>query len=196
MMTADMRSLQSGTSLIEALITLLVFTVGLLGFAALQLSALQSSSDSGFRTQATWVVQELAERMRANPDAAMTAYTTAVNCGDLPAQRCSDYFDPISGAKVNATNCTAPQMAAFDRWEAQCSYGASATYQANATARDGRYTSRDFLGPAAAGLAPLAISASGNVFTITANWQSKSTNNPNNSSAAQQNLSGTVQVER
>lgn len=193
MMTADMRRLQSGTSLIEALVTLLIFTVGLLGFAALQLSALQSSSDSGFRTQATWVVQELAERMRANPDAAVSAYTAAVNCAALPPQRCSDYFDPVSGAKVNAANCSAAQMATFDRWEAQCTYGATTAYAANATAADGRYTSRDFLGPAAAGLTPLDIAATGNVFTITANWQSRSTNT---SGGTPENLSGTVQVER
>ncbi|WP_339511542.1 type IV pilus modification protein PilV [Pseudomonas sp. RL_15y_Pfl2_60] len=193
MMTAEMRRFQNGTSLIEALVTLLIFTVGLLGFAALQLSALQSSSDSGFRTQATWVVQELAERMRANPDADVADYTAAVDCAALPPQRCSDYFDPVSGAKVNASNCSAAQMAAFDRWEAQCTYGATAAYAANANARDARYTSRDFLGPAAAGLAPLDIGANGNVFTITANWQSKSTNT---SGATPENMSGTVQVER
>ncbi|ARU89807.1 type IV pilus modification protein PilV [Pseudomonas sp. M30-35] len=191
MTTADMRRFQNGTSLIEALVTLLIFTVGLLGFAALQLSALQSSSDSGFRTQATWVVQELAERMRANPDADVADYTAAVDCAKLPPQRCSDYFDPLTGAKVNASNCSAAQMAAFDRWEAQCAYGTA--YTGNANAADARYTSRDFLGPAAAGLTPLDISATGNVFTITANWQSRSTNT---SGATPENMSGTVQVER
>lgn len=193
MMTADMRRFQGGTSLIEALVTLLIFTVGLLGFAALQLSALQSSSDSGFRTQATWVVQELAERMRANPDATVAAYTSNVDCANLPPQRCSDYFDPVSGAKVNASNCSATQMATFDRWEAQCAYGATGTYAANANAANGRYTSRDFLGPAAAGLTPLSIAATGNVFTITANWQSKSTNS---NGGTPENMSGSVQVER
>ncbi|MDU9413337.1 type IV pilus modification protein PilV [Pseudomonas sp. zfem005] len=191
MQIANFTRQQLGASLIEVLIALVIFAVGLLGFAALQLNALQSSGDSSQRTQATWVVQELAERVRANPEAALASYASAPNCSNLPAQRCADYYDPISGAKVNATNCTAAQMAAFDRWEAQCPYSGNNTYLADATAREGRYNSRDFMALAASGTPPLAVVASGTQLTITANWQSKAEKNSNG-----QNLSGSVQVQR
>lgn len=187
----DKVSKQAGISLIEVLIALLIFAVGLLGFAALQLSALQSSGDSNQRTQATWVVQDLAERIRANQEAGTSDYTTVPNCSNLPAQRCSDYYDPISGAKVNGTNCTAAQMAAYDRWEAQCSYSGTTTYGANTTAASGRYTSRDFLGLAASGTQPLAVVASGTQLSITATWQSKASKN-----SAGDNLTSSAQVQR
>ena len=59
---------QSGITLIEVLVTLLITTVGLLGVAALQLSALKTTSDSAQRSQVVWLMQDLIERMRANPD--------------------------------------------------------------------------------------------------------------------------------
>ena len=62
----------SGFSLIEVLIALLVLSIGLLGLALLQVTALQANNDSYFRTQATLYASEIADRMRANA-AAVTA---------------------------------------------------------------------------------------------------------------------------
>lgn len=60
------RQHQTGSSLIKVLVALLVFSVGMLGLAALQLNALQGASDSSQRSQTTWIMQDLAERFRAN----------------------------------------------------------------------------------------------------------------------------------
>lgn len=178
--------------MIEVLVTLLVFTVGLLGFAGLQLNALQSTGDGAQRSQAVWITQELAERMRANPEATDTDYTTAViNCAALPPQRCGDYFDPITGAKVNSAICTAVQMAAYDRWEAQCSYSATNNYRADATAANGRYSSRDFLSQPPAGTAPLTMNLNGTRVQVTANWFSRG-----NDRKADQSLSSTLEIQR
>lgn len=190
MTTAKALRYSLGVSLIEVLITLLVFTVGMLGFAALQLNALQSTGDSAQRSQSVWILQELAERMRSNPEAGAANYTAAVNCANLPANRCADYYDPVAGAKVNAAVCTAAQLAAFDRWEAQCPYSATGTYQANATAAAGRYASRDFLSQPASGT-PLNMVASGTTVIITANWLSKADKRSDADS-----LTGTVEVVR
>ncbi len=133
--------LQKGSSLIEVLITLLVFAVGMLGMAALQLNALQGSSDSAQRSQSTWILQDLAERIRANPEGSAANYAAAPACAALPAQRCADFYNPATATKVNASNCTAVQMAAFDRWEAQCSYSAIGGFNTI----DGRFTGRDFI---------------------------------------------------
>lgn len=56
--------MQRGSSLIEVLITLLVFAVGMLGMAALQLNALQGTADSAQRSQSAWILQDISERSR------------------------------------------------------------------------------------------------------------------------------------
>lgn len=175
MLTVNFSHSSKGSSLIEVLITLLIFAVGLLGFAGLQVNALQSTADSGQRSQAVWINQELAERMRANTEAGNAIYTAAaanVDCASLPATMCSDYYNPVAASKVNATVCNATQMAAFDLWEAQCSYSSTPTYQGNANAANGRYNSRDFLARPAGATPPLAVTVQGNGLRITSNWLS------------------------
>lgn len=162
---------ESGSSMIEVLVTLLVFTIGMLGLAALQLNSLQGTSDSAQRSQTTWLLQDIAERIRANPEGTAAAYATAANCAVLPAEACADYYDPATSAKVNATNCTAVQMAAFDRWETQCSYAAIAAFNSI----DARFTSRDFINAPASGTT-LSIVNSSNVLTIKGQWLGKADN--------------------
>ncbi|WP_439887518.1 type IV pilus modification protein PilV [Pseudomonas sp. MBLB4123] len=159
---------QMGSSLIEVLVTLLVFTVGMLGLAALQLNALQGATDSAQRSQTTWILQDIAERIRANPEGTAGDYATAPDCTAAPATMCADHYSPQGGAKVNAANCTASQMAAFDRWEAQCSYASVAPFNGIS----GRYTSRDFVNAPAAG-ASLTLTNANNVLTIKGHWLSK-----------------------
>jgi type IV pilus assembly protein PilV len=185
-----------GSSLIEVLITLLIFAVGLLGFAGLQLNALQSTADSSQRSQAVWISQELAERMRANPEASNAVYSAVVNdCAALPAQICSDHYDPVNAAKVNAANCTAAQMATFDLWEARCAYSGSAAYQANAIAAEGRYNSRDFLARPSGATPPLALQVTGTRVSITTNWLSTGSRSAAGVGVGE-NLSNRLEVQR
>ena len=55
-----------GFSLIEVLIAVLIFAIGLLGVASLQLFGLQQNQNSQMRTQAVILAQDMAERLRAN----------------------------------------------------------------------------------------------------------------------------------
>tara|TARA_R110000868_G_scaffold114868_1_gene307333 strand:+ start:406 stop:969 length:564 start_codon:yes stop_codon:yes gene_type:complete len=162
---------ENGSSMIEVLVTLLIFTVGMLGLAALQLNALQGSNDSAQRSQTTWLLQDIAERIRANPEGTAAAYATAPNCAALPATRCADYYNPLTSAKVTAAQCSAAQMAAFDRWEAQCSYAALIAYNTI----NARFTSRDFISAPTAG-ANVSISNTGNVLTLQGFWLGKADN--------------------
>ena len=57
---------QSGFGLIEALISLLVISIGLLGIAALQISALKLSSSAHWHNQAVWYAYEITDRINAN----------------------------------------------------------------------------------------------------------------------------------
>lgn len=60
-----------GFSLIEVMIALLVTSVGLLGLAALQVSAMKYNHNAYLRSQATYLAKDMAERMRANRTAAL-----------------------------------------------------------------------------------------------------------------------------
>lgn len=52
----------------EVLITILLVSIGLLGYAALQMGALNSSMDSFSRSQATIILQDAASRIRSNQE--------------------------------------------------------------------------------------------------------------------------------
>ena len=60
-----------GFTLIEALVALLVLSIGLLGVAALQLTSLRSNHGSAMRSQATFLAYDIIDRMRANRAAAL-----------------------------------------------------------------------------------------------------------------------------
>lgn len=95
-------SVQQGASLLEVMIAVVVLSVGLLGVAALQGSALQTTHSSLMRSQATTLAADMADRLRANRNQAISgAYDTdfveAVECaaptstGTLPAQELEDW---------------------------------------------------------------------------------------------------------
>ncbi|WP_079519853.1 type IV pilus modification protein PilV [Luteibacter sp. 22Crub2.1] len=56
-----------GVSLIEVLMAVLVFTVGLLGLSSLLIASFRSNQVGYQRTQAEFIAMSMADRMRANP---------------------------------------------------------------------------------------------------------------------------------
>jgi len=60
------RTRQTGTSLVEVMVSLLILTVGLLSLAALHASAVRYGKLAEFKTNATQLAEDLADRMRAN----------------------------------------------------------------------------------------------------------------------------------
>ena len=69
---------QHGVGLVEVLVAVLLLSVAVLGFSALQLRAISATDESLVRTQALSIVRGLAENMRANPLQVAT-YETAIN---------------------------------------------------------------------------------------------------------------------
>ncbi|MBI3562268.1 MAG: type IV pilus modification protein PilV [Gammaproteobacteria bacterium] len=108
-----------GATLLEVMIAMVIFAVGMLGLAGLQISGLRDSGNAEKRTEATIIVNDLIERMRANV-VAVTAfdYTSinfaSINCSTPPTPYCED---SSSGA---AATCTSAQMATFDAALAYC----------------------------------------------------------------------------
>jgi type IV pilus assembly protein PilV len=60
-------SRQRGVSLIEVMVAVLVFSIGILGLALLQTKTAQFTKESGSRTAAIIQARSLADAMRANP---------------------------------------------------------------------------------------------------------------------------------
>lgn len=62
-------SSQSGVGLIEVLVAVLLLSVAVLGFSALQMRAISATDESLVRTKSLTIVRNLAEVMRAYPEA-------------------------------------------------------------------------------------------------------------------------------
>ncbi len=97
-----------GYSLIEVLIALLVLSIGLLGIAGMQLTGLKENQNAQYRTQAIYLANDMADRMRANP-AGVTAgsYNTIDSTSDAS-------YDTQPAC---AATCTAAEIANIDAYE-------------------------------------------------------------------------------
>jgi type IV pilus assembly protein PilV len=86
------RRSQSGFSIIEVLVAMLVLAIGLLGLAALQAQGLRFNHDAYVRTQATHLAYDIVDRMRANSTnaAAYTAADTGNQCAPLAVGATAD----------------------------------------------------------------------------------------------------------
>lgn len=151
------RHKQSGVSLIEVLISLLLFGISVMGYSALQTRSMQESLDGQQRSIALWRAHGLVDRITVNnSDAALTRYSTAINsfdgCADNPPANCAE----IGG---DADTCSAQDLASYDVWSAFCGVDGGADSQLI-----------DFT----SGLACDAICATGVDMTLTINWISKS----------------------
>jgi type IV pilus assembly protein PilV len=57
---------ESGLTLIESMVALLVISIGLLGIAALQINSLKQNSSAFWHSQAVLLAHDMADRVRAN----------------------------------------------------------------------------------------------------------------------------------
>src|SRR5262245_19396980 len=80
--------LARGFSMVEALVALVLVAVGLLSVGELTLTALRESSFALGRTRAVYLISEMMERIRANPDAE-DAYDCASYAGGPTERGCA-----------------------------------------------------------------------------------------------------------
>lgn len=92
---------QSGMTLIEVLIAVLVLSVGLLGLAAMQTVSLRQNQSAAVRSQATLLAYEITDRMRANRQAALDGdYNLAIGAAtptpsDIPTTDLADWRNEL-----------------------------------------------------------------------------------------------------
>lgn len=93
---------QSGVSIIEALVALIVLSVGMLGVAGLYLESLRANRTALSRTVAVQLVNDMADRIRANR-AGLDQYALV------------DGTAPTGGSDCAAGLCTPTQLALYDK---------------------------------------------------------------------------------
>lgn len=97
---------QRGVTLIEAMIALLVLSVGLLGIASLQLTAMNQNTSALNHSRAVWYAYSMSDRIRANlPEFANYdgTDTAAANSQDCMALACSSAQMRVADAADWAT---------------------------------------------------------------------------------------------
>ena len=101
------RHTNTGFSLLEVLIALLILAVGLLGMASLMLHSMKSNQSSYQRTQASLLAYDMAERLRLNPTIATAGNNYVI----------ASTASPGSAVTCPSGICTAAQSSAVDVYE-------------------------------------------------------------------------------
>ena len=95
-LTMNIMRKQNGFSMLEALVTLLIVSLGLLGIAGIIANSLKVNQGAQIRSQASWLANDIIESMRANRTTAgnTPAAYTLDNCAAIPVA------DPIAQADL------------------------------------------------------------------------------------------------
>lgn len=122
---------QTGVGLVEVLVALVLLSIAVLGFVALQIRAITASNEATMNVQATNIARDLAERMRMNRDglAGYVANTDTTNCATAfcsPEDMAKYDFRLVSsratdlGMSMNVLNCqgsTLVRKCIYVAWE-------------------------------------------------------------------------------
>ncbi|OUR73987.1 type IV pilus modification protein PilV [Methylophaga sp. 41_12_T18] len=102
---------QSGFTLLEVLISLVILSIGLLGLAGIQATSLKDNHTAYNRSQATQLTYDITDRMRANKVAIDNYLTSFMASTAATAQ---------AGCLI--AGCTATEMAQHDLYEWQTAF--------------------------------------------------------------------------
>jgi type IV pilus assembly protein PilV len=111
-------NLTRGLSLIEVLVTITITSIGLMGLVSLQMQAVKATSDSGNRSQAVWVFNDIINRIHANEDTSEQYINASLQGCIAPAATCSSYHS--GNGEVKAIECNGTQLAFWDYYEVAC----------------------------------------------------------------------------
>jgi len=100
-----------GFSLIEILVSLVVLSIGLIGLSGLQIVSLKGTNNAHYRTQASLLIMDLSDRMRANVSGVADGdyrLVSSIDCSSSTAKNCADL------------SCSSSELATFDRHAFAC----------------------------------------------------------------------------
>lgn len=104
-----MRNTQKGVGLVEVLVALVLLSIAVLGFVALQIRAMGASAEAGMNVQASNIARDLAERMRVNRGG-LSDYKKVTSHENCASTQGSEGEEGYSAGKF----CTAEEMAQYD----------------------------------------------------------------------------------
>jgi type IV pilus assembly protein PilV len=157
----EMKRSQDGYGLLEVLISLVVISIGALGFTKAQISALHITSDAELRTSAAILLQDMAGRIQANAGEAWQGLNSGYETG-APTLN-------INCLSTNGSICTGNEMAKHDLadWNALI----ASTFPAGSNAV-GMVCLDAMPGNSARTCAPPAVNPNTVIFTIKIFWNS------------------------
>lgn len=101
---------QHGVGMIEVLVALVILAIGVLGFSALQLRAMEATAEASDRTMAMNLARDLAERIRINR-LGLNDYIKSIN-EEKPVVK-----DCMGKEKTYVPNCGKTKIAQYDSTE-------------------------------------------------------------------------------
>lgn len=113
------RSTQAGVGLIEVMVALLLLAVAVLGFSAMQMTAIKATDESLMRTRSLTIMRGGAESIRTNPTG-IAAFKTAINGStemvtiDGKGITKDSCVQNTNAAPTEAVSCTINQLATRD----------------------------------------------------------------------------------
>lgn len=106
---------QRGVGLIEVLVALFILALGVLGFTALQLRAMEAAQEATEHTVAMSAARDLAERMRVNRTA-LSEYKDSIN-KSVSVDTCIGTNNITSPENLAIPKCNSTTMAQHDATE-------------------------------------------------------------------------------
>lgn len=100
------QKLQGGVVLIEALIGILIFSVGILALIGMQAVAVKNTIEAQYRTEAGFLANEIIGQIWVS-NASPAAFATATACTAAP---CSTWVTKVQGMMPGSTGALAPTI--------------------------------------------------------------------------------------
>lgn len=98
--------------LLEALIGLLLFTIGILGVIALQANSMRQTVDSKYRAEASYLANQIIAQMWVDKSNLASYVTSSPNtCPNAPANEREKWICTVQAMLPNATGSNSPTIA-------------------------------------------------------------------------------------
>jgi type IV pilus assembly protein PilV len=96
---------QTGFTLLEVMVALVIISIGLLGIIGMQMTSLKNSNSSAYRSIAVWQLQDMAEKIRSNRTrAAAREYEVGIGETETPATATPVITAEVAAWKANLAN--------------------------------------------------------------------------------------------
>ena len=111
---------QQGVAIIEAMIAILIFSIGVLGIVGMQANMVKNTSESQYRAEAAFIAQQRIGLMWADPDNLTNYLQAGTPLDELPGGQLT-ITQPSVGQFIVTVGWTAPgKTAAADDTTAPC----------------------------------------------------------------------------